>query len=431
MKLLPVLVIFTKMATSTISFQGVLDSSGSCEFFFTPPSNVSGKNCYVEVKSFGLSWPTAPTGTNVYDTYLLESSWAQIQSLSVEPYGDGPLYSEVTATVATPVSFTATGTRITNKTTTTDTVTTTGATVNTSNAVVVASVTGVEVGMYLTGTGIPADTTVTAINTAGKILTLSNAATVTSTVDVTLTFYKKSVVMGVPDPLIVAGMKVTGTGIADGTVVTSSLNGGTNVTLSTYINGAGPALAFAANTLTNASSLTGVEVGDSVSGTGIPSGTVVTAVNTAGSTVTLSNFITASISAGTITFTQSQMTIPTTGLSVGMSVSGASIQDGTTITAIQEGTIYLSRPLSAATTASKYTFRMPLSQMTQKLRAPLASLSYRGDSQGAPVLVNIPNGPQSVTFSVSRLDRVAVTTPVYLLVLVTMVAANSRPAPLN
>jgi hypothetical protein len=431
------------MATSTISFQGVLDSTGSCEFNFTPPSNISDKICYVEVKSFGLSWPTAPASPEVYDTYLLNSSWSQIQSMSVEPYGSGPYYKTVTLVTGgsdpslntlTPVSFTASGTYLTGKASTTDKV---GAiVVSHSSGSTVLNVTSgpiadVAVGMYMTGVSIPNNAKVTAVDTTANTITI-NKITSSSATATTLTIFKNSVVITAPDAKIVAGLKVTGTGIVDDpTTVTASTNSGANVTLSSYINAATPTLAFTANTLTYTGTITGLDVGDTVTATGIPSGTTVTAINTATNTITLSNYLTAALNAATVTFSQTQMTIKTTGLSVGMTVSGLGIADGTTITGISGGdTIFLSRELTSATTVSTYTFRTPLSQMTQKLNAPLASLSYRGDSQGAPVLVYIPAGIQSVKFTVTRLDRTAVTDALNLLVMATMVDARSRPIPL-
>ena len=425
------------MATSTISFQGVLsDSTASCEFMFAPPSNLAGKNCYLEVKSFGLNWASDPTNAAAYDTYLLYSSLPQIQSLSVEPYGNGPYYKKVTATQTTGISLTGTGTYLSSLASTTDKISTTATFTSGQNTITVAAWSAdYAVGMTVVATTyINTGTTVTALDQTNLRVTLSNTANLTGT-GVTVNFYKKSVTMSAANANIVTGMRVTstGTGIPTGTTVTAVANAGANITLSNYISSASPSLTFAANTFTYSdTNYIGLSVGDTITGTGIPSGTTVTAINTSTKTVTMSNYLTAALSAGAVSFTLSKMAIPTTDLSVGMTVSGVGIDTGTQITEIiDSSSIRLSRSLTSATTASDYTFTMPLSQMTQKLQAPLASLSYRGDSQGAPVLVRVPDGPQSVTFKVIRLDRSAITTPVSLLVLATLVDARSRPIPMN
>lgn len=418
------------MATSTISFQGVLDSTGSCKLSFTPPSNLEGKNCYVEVKSFGLSWTTAPASPQVYDNYLLYSSWPQIQSLSVEPYGAGPFYKKVTTTAATNVSFTASGDVLTAQASSTDTI---NFTVNmiSGSTVLVASAWSSEfaIGQYITGTNIPTNSTITALNQSALIITISNAATLTATA-VSTKVYKNIVSMTTFDPKIVVGMKVTGTGIADGTTVTAVAN--PKVTLSSYVSSASPSLAFYANKIVYTGTPTGLDVGDVLTNANIPSGTKITAIDTATKTITMDNYLTGALTAGVVTFDQSQLSIPTTGLSVGMAVSGANIEAGTTITSILDSsTITMSRDVSAQiASGAEYIFTMPLSQMTQKLQVPLASLPYGGQSQGSPVLVNIPQGPQSVEFNVIRLDRGAVPSDAYILVLASFVDARSRPIPL-
>lgn len=65
------------------------------------------------------------------------------------------------------------------------------------------------------------------------------------------------------------------------------------------------------------------------------------------------------------------------------------------------------------------------------MRAPLATLnSYVLNSQ--PVLVNIPSGPHSVTFTFRTLDSLTAINEEYTVYMsMTIVPANSRQSPLN
>jgi hypothetical protein len=418
------------MATSTVSFQGVLDSTGSCELYFTPPSNVAGKACYVDIKAFGLSWQTAPTNPQVYDTYLLYSSWPQIQSLSVEPYGAGPYYKSVTATAATNNTIAVTSDYLASQAASTVKIPVTVDTLNGSTNILAAAWNSdFAIGQYVVGSGIPTNSVITALDQATKKITISNAATATAAA-VSANVYTSVVTMAQFDAKIVVGMKVSGTGIADGTTVTAIAS--SNVTLSSPPSVVGSSLAFYPTKVSYTNLTAGLDVGDVVSGTGITSGTKVTAIDTSAKTITLSDYV--SSASTTLTFQQTLFVLPTTaGLSVGMTVSGVGIESGTQITSVDNASIVtLSRPITTATTASTYTFTMPVNQMTQKMQAPLASLSYGGlgNSQGAPVLTQLAQGPQSVTFNVIRLDRGAVPATASFLVLATLVDARSRSPPL-
>ncbi len=99
----------------------------------------------------------------------------------------------------------------------------------------------------------------------------------------------------------------------------------------------------------------GLSVGMSVTGTGIPAGTVITAVNSDG-TVTLNNNIasavgfTATLQSVVSNSGQAVMNLGSvTGLSVGQGVSGVGIPSGTTIVAINGNTITLSNAVQQAT----------------------------------------------------------------------------------
>lgn len=79
-------------------------------------------------------------------------------------------------------------------------------------------------------------------------------------------------------------------------------------------------------------STTGVYVGQSISGTGVPTGTLVTFIN--GNTITFNNLLTAQAS-GSYTFQFNGIA----GVQVGQSIIGTGIPAGTTVTALNAGTL--------------------------------------------------------------------------------------------
>jgi lambda family phage minor tail protein L len=109
-----------------------------------------------------------------------------------------------------------------------------------------------------------------------------------------------------------------------------------------------------------------IEVGNSVLGFGIPSGATVAAVNDDGDVITLSAAATATTSvtvSGTIQSSDpTQMVVTSaTGLAVGMSVSGTNVPSGTLISAIDGTTITMSQPAEidiAFTNAGTFTAQL-------------------------------------------------------------------------
>lgn len=82
------------MATSTVHFEGTFTlntafTRGDWECTFTPPSNISGKLCYVEVKLFHMTWDTTYTTPAPYHAFVLRNSWAQVQTMNVEASTQG------------------------------------------------------------------------------------------------------------------------------------------------------------------------------------------------------------------------------------------------------------------------------------------------------------------------------------------------------
>ncbi len=95
------------------------------------------------------------------------------------------------------------------------------------------------------------------------------------------------------------------------------------------------------------SSATGLAIGQSISGTGIASGTTIAGIS--GTTVTLSKGLTSGLSNTTVsTFGSTSVTVSSSSfVSLGASVSGTGIAAGTYVTAISGTTVFLSAPTTA------------------------------------------------------------------------------------
>ena len=311
-------------------------------------------------------------------------------------------------------------------------------------------------GNLTVATGIPAGTTITAINLGTNQLTLSNFLTaqaagsvtasqptldVASTADLAIgqTVFSASSTKAVTRGNLnantmtladvnnlVVGQMVTGVGIPAGTTITA-INAGTNViTLSTTLTAASSGTltvlsgvptgakitAINGNTITLDTNLIAPAAGTLAIRTGIPTGAVITAIN--GNTITLDKALTDQ-SAGSLTnlpvtgmsrdntvgFLASTLgeqvlkTVVTgtlgantvtladvTGLVVGRTVIGTGIPAGATITAINGNIITLSTSLTAAAAGS---VRVLTSTDTQVL-------SFRGTITGTGGLTKV--GPE-------------------------------------
>ena len=179
-----------------------------------------------------------------------------------------------------------------------------------SNTYTATVATNVAIGQLVTGTGIPANTTVT--NVVGTAVTLS----ANTTAAVTNATFASNVYTLTTAGGVVRGASVTGTGIPAGTTVKAV--SGTAVTLSAYVTATATSATFNSNVYTLASA-GGVQIGQTVSGTGIPTNTKVLAVS--GTTVTLSAFITAAVT--NATFTTSNSYTGTTTINAGTVVLGS------------------------------------------------------------------------------------------------------------
>jgi hypothetical protein len=177
---------------------------------------------------------------------------------------------------------------------------TTGTLNSTTTITAIPSTAGISTGALVSGAGIPSGTIVTAIP-SGSSITLSQAATATAT----------NVALGFTNSTNFTTTGTTNSSSTTGTTTTASL------------------------TVTAVASTAGMQAGMPVSGTGLPPGTVITAV-LSGTSFTISIPASFGVAGGTLTFGLNSITaIPSTsGMGVGMPISGNGIPAGSTITAI-------------------------------------------------------------------------------------------------
>ncbi len=214
----------------------------------------------------------------------------------------------------------------------------------------ITSTTGLFAGEIVTGTGIPAGTTIQTIDSATSITLSANATTSGpaslaatsfsvqlpfSLTNGTLSLYVQAV-----DP---AGNVSPGSNTLTVTIVSiaADYNGDSYSDAALYSRSAisfTGTLTSGSPLLTGLSSLTGLVTGATITGTGIPSGTSIAAVNAASFTGTLA--------AGSSLVTS---LTGTTGLFAGENITGTGIPSGTTIEAVNGST---SITLSAKATAS-------------------------------------------------------------------------------
>jgi hypothetical protein len=179
--------------------------------------------------------------------------------------------------------------------------TTTGVVTNLGTTVTaLTSNSGLIAGQVITGAGIPSGTTIKTIT--GLSLTQSKAATATSSFN-TVPFPQFNGVVIAGSNMItqvqavsgslVAGLPLSGTGIAPGTVIVSYNSGTATITMSAPAT-ASSTVSTTANTFTGSNVLTtvysiaGFIVGQPITGAFIPSGTTITAITGSNSTITMS-----------------------------------------------------------------------------------------------------------------------------------------------
>lgn len=169
---------------------------------------------------------------------------------------------------------------------------------NSNQVVLNAAGMGLVVGMTLSGEGVPAGTTITAIN--GNNVTLSQGIN-TIAFDATLPVGEigsTSLKLASPDSRIVVGMSLKGAGFAAGTTVTAVAPDGT-VTLSTALTAVPESVTASSIVSSSGSTLTllstaGLSIGMELVGEGLADGTTITGVS--GNQITLSSAPTGDVS---------------------------------------------------------------------------------------------------------------------------------------
>jgi len=188
-----------------------------------------------------------------------------------------------------------------------------------TTSIKLASVAGFTSGQGISGPGLPAGTRILSVDTINNIINLhlqdsGGGATASGTLGAVYTAYTVGNTMSLTTTSgLKVGMGLVATGVPNGATITS-INGN-NITLSTSLNNALPLGTSISLPITRASyqtinattggvntsagnvvqlySVTGLTVGSTVHGTGIATGTVITAINPATNQVTLSKALTA------------------------------------------------------------------------------------------------------------------------------------------
>ncbi len=266
----------------------------------------------------------------------------------------------------------------------------------------------IQIGSYITGAGVPAGTTVTAIDFQTGVVTLSNALTsqvpLTSYDFVSIGAFSASQLLDIstsggqttiqmldkPSGTLEVGMQITGDGIPEGAKIVSISADGKSITIDKLPTGDKPITGF--NAATIAASLNSSTIvlpradetlvaGMRVSGAGIADGTTISSVTTVTdpdtgekkTTVVLSSNVTGTVPSSltfsgisgvansggqsTISFVAGSMP---QNIAPGMVLSGPGIPQGTTVVSVSGNQVTLSNPITDTTAISSLRFVSPL-----------------------------------------------------------------------
>ena len=285
---------------------------------------------------------TTATGTQSLNTYTGALTTGS-PVIYITPVTNAPIIGSLITGIGVPPGSVITGYAPAANTTFTG-IANNGASPNNPNVLtVVSSVSGLAVGQPISGTDIATGAYITGVGT--NTVTMSAAATGTATVAPTGYTTNASVsITGVSSVSgITAGQVITGTGIPTSPATTVVSASGTTIVLSQAATATSQVTPFGiltsgSTTVTSLSSTSGISTGQPITGTGVASGTTVSAIGT--NTLTMSKAATASTTQTPMAFTGTQTTGSAvitnvssfTGLAVGQPVSGANVQPGTTIT---------------------------------------------------------------------------------------------------
>ncbi|WP_265592841.1 autotransporter-associated beta strand repeat-containing protein [Verrucomicrobium sp. BvORR034] len=178
-----------------------------------------------------------------------------------------------------------------------------------SSVIMVNNISGLTAGSGISGTGIQGDTRIASIDQVSPglyALTLTRNTNAAPGASPTYEFYQPTNTIQLSDVTgLQVGMGIAGTGIRAGTIITGIDPVTRTITMSAPTNGLAPASqaytfplpvvsynvglnAPSGTSVLNLSSVAGLVVGTTVSGTGIQNGTVILAIDTATNTITLS-----------------------------------------------------------------------------------------------------------------------------------------------
>jgi len=283
----------------------------------------------------------------------------------------------------------------------------------------VSSVAGLLPGQPITGTGIPALTIITAVGT--NTVTTSNAATVSSVVAPTgLVAQGSNIVTSVSSTSgVVVGASISGTGIPTGATVTALSSSNFTITFSgSPATATSTATATPTGALVNGSpiisylsSVTNLNAGQTITGTGIPNGTTILSVNSSALTLVMSANATATTNittgaaatpAGILTAGNNVIVsvANTTNVAAGQAIIGANIPAGTIVSAVtaSAGTITISNPATGSSVVT--TVATPTVTVTASSPILTAVSSFTGVAVGLPIFGNnLPAGAWITAFS--------------------------------
>ena len=213
------------------------------------------------------------------------------------------------------------------------------------------------VGESITGSGIPSGTTITAVG--AETLTLSNPVLAgNSDFETSLTSGSKTLTgVTTESGTFTVGESISGSGIPSGATITAV--GAETLTLSRGVTSGlfNSPIVSGSKILTSVATTSGAfTVGAPISGAGIQSGTTIAAVGA--ETLTLSEGATASAVGGTIRTGSSTLTNVSTStgaFAVGQAISGTGIPSGAKITAVGAETLTISAPATSAGTGTSLT----------------------------------------------------------------------------
>jgi hypothetical protein len=259
--------------------------------------------------------------------------------------------------------------------------------------------------IYLTGTNLAYATQALAVDAAHagaiRLISIQTGAAYQSTEYLTTfqvgTTASSSTVyaIGTLPATVVAGQAISGTGIPAGAVITA---------VSAKANAAPTGVIIkSSQVITGVSSVTGIAIGQPITGTNIPVLTYVTGVTSSPNTITISQAVTATPTAvaptGIVTSGSNVVTLASTitGLTIGQPITGTGIPANTTISATGGTSPNFTITMSAAATASSLASPTGITTAGSNVITSVSSIT--GLLVGQPITDAQGNIPANTTIS--------------------------------